>query len=71
MPYQSVDLATNQVEIHRNITEDWHVTVADTGAFATTGQRVSLAQKYIEEAALSPIALVLTAYPIHSCRSGN
>lgn len=50
--YQSditVDLATNQVEIHRKVTEDWHVTVADTGAFATTGQRVSLAQKYIEE----------------------
>lgn len=50
--YQSditVDLATNQVEIHKKITEDWHVTVADTGAFATTGQRVNLAEKYIDE----------------------
>ena len=50
--YQSditVDLATNQVEIHKKITEDWRVTVADTGAFATTGQRVSLAEKYIDE----------------------
>ena len=50
--YQSditVDLATNQIEIHKNITEDWRVTVADTGAFATTGQRVSQAEKYIDE----------------------
>lgn len=50
--YQSditVDLATNQVEIHKKVTEDWRVTVADTGAFATTGQRVSQAEKYIDE----------------------
>lgn len=50
--YQSditVDLATNQINIHRNITEDWTVTVADTGLFATTGQRVSQAQKYIKD----------------------
>lgn len=50
--YQSditVDLVSNQVEIHKKKTEDWHVTVADTGAFATTGQRVGLAKKYIDE----------------------
>lgn len=50
--YQSditVDLATNDVEIHKKITEDWKVTVADTGLFATTGQRVSQAEKYIED----------------------
>lgn len=50
--YQSditVDLETNQVEIHKKITEDWKVTVADTGLFATTGQRVSQAQKYVED----------------------
>lgn len=50
--YQSditVDLGTNQVDIHKKVTEDWRVTVADTGLFATTGQRVSQAEKYIED----------------------
>lgn len=50
--YQSditVDLATNRVEIHKNVTENWQVTVADTGLFASTGQRVSQAEKYIED----------------------
>ncbi len=50
--YQSditVDLATNQVDIHKKVTENWKVTVADTGLFATTGQRVSEAEKYIED----------------------
>ena len=50
--YQSditVDLATNQVEVHKKRTEDWKVTVADTGIFSATGQRVSLAKRYIDE----------------------
>lgn len=50
--YQSditVDLATNHVDIHKKITENWKVTVADTGLFATTGQRVSQAEKYISD----------------------
>lgn len=50
--YQSditVDLATNRVDIHRKVTEDWKVTVADTGLFATTGQRVSEARKYVRD----------------------
>ena len=50
--YQSditVDLATNHIEIHKKMTEDWKVTVMDTGLFATTGGRVSRAGKYIED----------------------
>lgn len=50
--YQSditVDLATNQIDIHRKVTEDWKVTVMDTGLYATTGQRVSRARKYVDE----------------------
>lgn len=50
--YQSditVDLSTNQIEIHKKITENWKVTVADTGLYATTGQRVSQAQKYVDD----------------------
>lgn len=50
--YQSditVDLASNQVEVHKKVTEDWRVTVADTGVFSTTGQRISRIAKYIDE----------------------
>lgn len=49
--YQSditVDLKNNTIEIHRKITEDWKVTVVDTGLYASTGQRVGLIQKYID-----------------------
>ena len=37
--YQSditVDLKNNTIEIHRKITEDWKVTVVDTGLYAST-----------------------------------
>jgi len=50
--YQSditVDLKNNTIEIHKKITEDWKVTVVDTGLYASTGQRVSQIQKYIDE----------------------
>ena len=49
--YQSditVDLKSNTIEIHRKITEDWKVTVVDTGLYASTGQRVGLIEKYID-----------------------
>lgn len=44
----TVDLQTNRIEIHKKRTEDWKVTVVDTGLFSSTGQRVSLIQKYID-----------------------
>lgn len=50
--YQSditVDLSNNTIEVHKNKTEDWMVTIVDTGLFSTTGQRVSMIQKYIHE----------------------
>lgn len=50
--YQSditVDLQTNTIEIHKNRTEDWKVTVVDTGLYAATGQRVASIERYIEE----------------------
>ena len=49
--YQSditVDLKTNTVEIHKNRTEDWKVTVVDTGLYSSTGQRVARIREYIE-----------------------
>lgn len=45
----TVDLANNKIEIHKNKTEDWKVTVVDTGLFSSTGQRVSMIDKYIKE----------------------
>lgn len=50
--YQSditVDLKSNHITIHDNITENWKVTIVDTGLFSSTGQRISKIQKYIDE----------------------
>lgn len=50
--YQSditVDLQTNTIQIHKNITEDWKVTILDTGLYASTGQRISAIESYIAE----------------------
>ncbi|MCH5248859.1 MAG: NTP transferase domain-containing protein [Lachnospiraceae bacterium] len=44
----TVDLQTNTVEIHKKKTEDWKVTVVDTGLFSTTGLRVSMIEKYVD-----------------------
>lgn len=45
----TIDLKQNTIEIHKNISEDWKVTVVDTGLHSSTGMRVSLIQKYIDE----------------------
>lgn len=48
--YQSditVDLQQNVVEIHKKVTEDWTVTVVDTGIDATTEQRLDKVKDYI------------------------
>ncbi len=50
--YQSditVDLQSNRIEIHKKKTEDWKVTVVDTGLFSSTGQRVGMVQNYLDE----------------------
>lgn len=50
--YQSditVDLLTNEIKVHKKRTENWKVTVSDTGLYATTGQRVSKAEEYIDD----------------------
>ena len=45
----TVDLRNNTIEVHKKVTEDWKVTVVDTGLYTSTGQRVSLIEKYIDE----------------------
>lgn len=50
--YQSditVDLQNNTVQIHKNRTEDWKVTVVDTGLYSATGLRVARIENYIED----------------------
>ena len=44
----TVDLRTNQITIHKNISEDWKVTVVDTGLFASTGRRVASIAPYVD-----------------------
>ena len=49
--YQSditVDLQNNSIQIHKKRTENWRVTVVDTGIFASTGQRVASVEKFME-----------------------
>lgn len=50
--YQSditVNLAENVIEIHKKKTEDWKVTVVDTGLYSSTAKRISLIKDYIDE----------------------
>ncbi len=49
--YQSditVDLASNEITIHNKRTEDWKVTVVDTGLDATTSERILQVKDYIK-----------------------
>ncbi len=50
--YQSditVDLRTNMIQIHKNITENWKVTVVNTGLYSSTGQRIGRIEPYVQE----------------------
>jgi glucose-1-phosphate cytidylyltransferase len=41
------DLSNNQMEVHNHFSEDWKVTIVDTGLNTMTGGRVKRVQKYI------------------------
>lgn len=50
--YQSditVDLGTNHIDIHRKKTEDWKVTIVDTGKDSSIAQRLLMIKEYIED----------------------
>ncbi len=50
--YQSditVDLASNEITIHNKRTEDWKVTVVDTGVESTTSQRILQVKEYVKD----------------------
>ncbi len=42
------DLKNNKMTIHQNFTEDWKVTLIDTGIDTMTGGRILRAKKYVE-----------------------
>lgn len=44
----TVDLQRNTVQVHKKRTEDWKVTVVDTGLKTFTGRRVKEIEKYIQ-----------------------
>lgn len=43
----TVDLEQNTIEIHKKKTEDWKVTVVDTGLTASPGQRIHAVSDYL------------------------
>ncbi|NTV78478.1 MAG: NTP transferase domain-containing protein [Clostridiales bacterium] len=50
--YQSdimIDLKNNQIQVLRNKTEDWKVTVVDTGINTSQPQRIAQIEEYIED----------------------
>ena len=45
----TVDLAGGAVECHRQVAEDWRVTLVDTGLETMTGARVQRVRRYLED----------------------
>ena len=43
----TVDLRTNSIEVHRNDSEDWKISLIDTGALTMTGGRLRRAMPFI------------------------
>jgi len=43
----TIDLKTNNLEVHNNSSEPWKVTLVDTGLDSMTGARIKKAQRYI------------------------
>ena len=43
----TIDLSNNEMEIHKNQSEPWKVTLVDTGRHAMTGARIKKAKKFI------------------------
>lgn len=45
----TVDLATNEVEVHKNLTDPWKVTLVDTGPDTYTGGRLKRVADYLDD----------------------
>ena len=44
----TVDLGTNSLEVHRNASEPWRITLVDTGEATMTGGRIKRIRPYVE-----------------------
>jgi glucose-1-phosphate cytidylyltransferase len=44
----TIDLATNQMQVHNNASEPWRITMLDTGLETLTGGRVKRAQNFVD-----------------------
>jgi len=44
----TVDLGTNSLEVHRNASEPWRITLVDTGEATMTGGRIKRIRSYVE-----------------------
>ena len=45
----TIDLSNNNIEIHKNRTESWKVTLVDTGETTMTGGRIKKIQDYVDD----------------------
>ena len=45
----TVDLQTNQIEIHKKISEDWTVSIVDTGLYTSVSERILKIRDYIAD----------------------
>lgn len=45
----TVDLQKNTIEIHKKVSEDWKVTIVDTGLHTATGERINRIRNYVGE----------------------
>ena len=45
----TIDLATNEVDVHKNLTDPWKVTLVDTGPDTYTGGRLKRVADYLDD----------------------
>ena len=45
----TIDLSNDNIEIHKNRTESWKVTLVDTGETTMTGGRIKKIQDYVDD----------------------
>ncbi len=62
----TVNLQNNSIKVHKKRTEDWKVTIVDTGLFAAVSQRVRMIEKYIDGDFLVTYGDCLSDINIHS-----
>jgi glucose-1-phosphate cytidylyltransferase len=52
----TIDLGTNEVMLHKKVTEDWNVTVVDTGMYTNVLQRLECVRDYLKKEEMFAVA---------------